>query len=144
MAQPSFQWKIASGSKAFTGEQKADLAERMQSIVEGFAPGQARLAFAYGEGFVSATISPIADQAMVERAKAKAIDSTTRGLKGLVSRFLMFWHRLDDDQRHELVERLSQSYLRDELALANADMQRRFIDLLRQSDALDDLVQTAR
>jgi hypothetical protein len=140
-ATPSFEWKIASAAGVFTGEQKADLADRMQSIAEGIAAGQARVAFDFGEGFVSATISPKVSEDMSKRAQERARRSLSQGLQGWVARAMIFLHGLDASQRDELAQRLAQSYLRDELAAANAKLQETFIDLLRESDALSSIKQ---
>lgn len=110
----SFEWRLQSESSLRTGQQKAAMVDRMEEIAQRIARGRASLEFSYDKEAVIAKVSAKTSPEMVERSAAKAAEHTSKGFKGLLSRFLLFRHGLGEEARQKLQTLLARQYLLEE------------------------------
>lgn len=138
---PSFLWSVNSTRGLFTGEQKAALVDRMEQIAERVGGPATKVEFSYDVGSVIAKISAKPDPDMVERARQRAEDATSRGWHGLLAGALLFWHGIGPAGRAELQSRLADGYLRAELSDATGKMQSQFKKMLADCNGLGSIVE---
>lgn len=139
---PSFSWSINSAKGSFTGEQKVEIVERMESIANLLCDGDAKLEFTYDVGAVTAKIFPQPSADMRLSARQRAANHATKGFVGMVTSLLLFLNRVGPGGRDKLIDSLAANYLRDDLIAATEKLQTEFIEKLKEVGglgALDDL-----
>lgn len=133
---PSFAWQINSATGVFTGEQKAEIVELMESIANLICDGGAKLEFSYGAGAVTTKISPQPSELMRTRARERAAATVTQGFQGFVSSVLLFFSRAGLRARPLLIDGLAKKYLHDDLVVATVKLEAEFIKRLQESGGL--------
>lgn len=133
---PSFAWQINSATGVFTGEQKAEIVELMESIANLICDGGAKLEFSYDIGAVTTKISPQPSELMRTRARERAAATVTQGFQGFVSSVLLFFSRPGLRARPLLIDGLAQRYLHDDLVATAEKLQAEFIKRLQESGGL--------
>jgi hypothetical protein len=118
----AFEWRINAPHGTFTGEQKAEIAARMEEIALRIGRGAALVEIAYDAGSVIAKIKAKLAPDARQAAMAKAARDTGKGVRGLIAKTLLFWHGLGAPAREELVRRLAEDYLREEQGRATAEL----------------------
>jgi hypothetical protein len=138
----TFEWCIHSQHGQFSGEQKAELVDRMEQIAEKLSRGTAKIEFSYDVGSVIAKISAKTNASMIQRAKARAEADLTRGLQGFITKILILWNARGARKELEakLAERLTSDYLKEEQAKATAELLLAFNAIITHANTIQPTV----
>ena len=132
----SFVWRINAPHGVFTGEQKAQLVERMEEIIQRVSHGNALVEFSYDTASVIAKISAKTNAIMKDRAKEQAEKTTQRGFTGFVTRLLLFWYGAGQNAKAQLIERMEMDFLHKEQAKATAQLLTSFQKVMSYSNRI--------
>ena len=128
-----FEWRIQSPSGTLSGEQKAELVEKMEQIAKLIIKEGAKFEFEFDAGAVIAHIEPIATAEMKAAALSRA-QKATSGLVGLFATGLMLLKGFGKQQRmaarKTILESFEKDFLDEQLAAACSDMSRRFREIV--------------
>lgn len=135
----AFEWRINSQHGQFSGEQKAELVDRMEQIADKLSRGTAKVEFSYDVGSVIAKISAKTNESMINRAKARAEADLNRGFQGFITKLLILWNARGARKELEakLSERLASDYLKEEQAKATAELLLAFNAIMAHANALN-------